>query len=386
MSGFLKREDVQGISDNEGQKILLRLIEDHEKVKQIKSKTVEFDKPILSRMDEPLIYGNTINLIVGKTGTHKSRLASQICSELIRPVSFIDSPLGLKKENKVFNLIYLDTERSLNSQLPYAIQKLLEYAGYDKTENPKNLDYLSLLPFNRLDRLNILRKYLSMVKEKFDKHMVIVLDVLSDCISDFNSASESLLLSDLLNYYINSYNVTVIGIIHENPNSDKVRGHLGTELSNKASTVIQIKFDSENKKVLKVSTTKTRSSKPITPFYVQYEESYGGLVEVTDYVPVSGNRVVKASEDEICDYLSIEGILEYTREGIISTLTSVFSCSKRLIIERMDNIVENEKPIVISDKKYRMTKVRDGREVKFLLVHDEDKGAEAIALRQTKLF
>ncbi len=387
MSGFLKREDVQGISDYESQKILLQLIEDHEKVKQIKSETIKFDKPILTRNGEPLIYGNTINLVVGATSTHKSRLASQICSELIKSKMLIESPLKLEKEYKVHKVLYVDSERSLSSQFPFAIQKLLEHAGYEKTDNPNCLDYLSLLPFNRMDRLNTLRKYVSMVNSKINKHMVIVLDVLTDCIGNFNDPSESLLLSDLLNYYINSFNVTIIGVIHENPGSDKVRGHLGTELSNKASTIIQIKFDSEDKKVLKVSTTKTRSSKPITPFYVQYDESYEGLVEATDYIPVNGGgKVVKASEDEICEYLSIEGVLEYTRERMLSTLSSAFSCSKRLIIERMDSIVESKKPILINEKKYRMNKVRDGRETKFLLECDYDKEADTITLEQGNLF
>ena len=39
------------------------------------------------------------------------------------------------------------------------------------------------------------------------------------------------------------YNIHIVVVLHENPGSDKARGHIGTELMNKAETVIALEVD-----------------------------------------------------------------------------------------------------------------------------------------------
>ena len=58
----------------------------------------------------------------------------------------------------------------------------------------------------------------------------MVVDVTTDCIRDFNRSDDSLELIDLMNEAINTYDVTFLYLIHENPGASKARGHLGTEL------------------------------------------------------------------------------------------------------------------------------------------------------------
>jgi len=73
-------------------------------------------------------------------------------------------------------------------------------------------------------------------------------------------------LIDLLNSWINDFNATFICVIHENPGfNNKARGHLGTEIRNKASYQIQIakeaKENDPSTEVFKISYKKIRIGK-----------------------------------------------------------------------------------------------------------------------------
>ena len=52
---------------------------------------------------------------------------------------------------------------------------------------------------------------------------------------------------DLPNSTINTYDITFLCIIHENPYQEKARGHLGTELINKSSTALSINIEKDSK-------------------------------------------------------------------------------------------------------------------------------------------
>ena len=160
----------------------------------------------------------TINIIQGKAGVHKSRLAETFCSAFIKQPIHKNHLLGFK--TNIMNrptVCYVDTERNLTEQFPFALQQILQKAGYNKEETPYHFDYISLLEIPRKDRFAALNEYLSYVRSKFDGHLVIVLDVVTDCIKDFNRSEDSMQLIDLMNESINKFNVTFIGLILKIP-------------------------------------------------------------------------------------------------------------------------------------------------------------------------
>jgi hypothetical protein len=71
--------------------------------------------------------------------------------------------------------------------------------GYAKEEHPANFDYISLLDIPRKERFSILTQYLHHVRQTFSNHLLLVLDVTTDCIRDFNRSDDSLELIDLMN-------------------------------------------------------------------------------------------------------------------------------------------------------------------------------------------
>ena len=326
-----------------------------EQIKFHKGRQISRPAPILCRLDQEIIFPNTINIIQGKAGVHKSRLAETICSAFIKKdlgthSDLLDLKVNALKKPKV---CYVDTERNLSDQFPYALQQINLKAGYSITDNPEDLDYISLLNVPRKDRFMALEEYLSHCREQLgNQHMVIVLDVITDCINDFNRADDSMQLIDLLNTTINSYNVTFLCLIHENPGStDKARGHLGTELMNKASTVMQVSFEkSQNNAptdILALTFLKKRNTRRYEPIYLKYSASAGGLgmADKEDLDDLHKDRKLKAHEDDVCKYI---GSLQETRfmgADLIADLAEEFNVSTKIIRDRIKDIIDLEKPI-----------------------------------------
>lgn len=190
---------------------------------------------------------------------------------------------GFKASNdRAFTVCYVDTERNLTEQLPAALQSIQIKAGYRIDEHPAGFEYVTLLDIPREQRFEALKEYFDYSRTKSDKHIVVVLDVLTDCCKDFNRTDDAMPLIDHLNRAINNFNVTFICIIHENPGSEKARGHLGTELANKASTIMQVGYEKDasgkDTDLIRVKFIKCRNTKRHEPFHLKYCDTFKGLV------------------------------------------------------------------------------------------------------------
>lgn len=331
---------------------LQKLLATHEKLKELKASNIKFSRPIMLQRDKPVIFPHTINVIQGQAGVHKSRLAENLCSAFMRNRNCENELLGFKRDNydTTHTVVYVDTERNLSEQLPFALQSIQIKAGYEKTEHPICFDYISLLEISRKERFSALNEYLDRLRKTLDTPLFIVLDVSTDCIEDFNKTSDSMELIDLMNIAINEHNVVFLCLIHENPKSDKARGHFGTELMNKASTVMQVAFekDSENNptELIRVKYMKCRSTRRHDPFYVKYSDDEKGLVlaDASDISQVVNNRKHKASNEDLIDFieLNLGDGTAMARPNLIDLLSAEFKASARTIESRLKDIIEQD--------------------------------------------
>lgn len=330
---------------------LRSLLQTQEQLRAIKSTDIRFSPPIVTREDAAVFFPNTINAIQGQTGAHKSRLAEVICSALLRRHN-CDRPL-LNFTRRSFeaehHVLYVDTERNIKEQLPAALQSILTGAGYTKEDNPHTFDYISLLMVDRRERFNALNEYFRHKRQSTDAPLFVVLDVTSDCIEDFNKVDKSMELIDMMGRSINEHNVTFLCILHENPRSDKMRGHLGTELGNKSSTTMQVAFekDSSNNdtEILKVKFIKCRSTKRHQPFYVRYCDQERGLImaEPNEVSELFNSRKQKAPNEDIIDHLEMylgDGT-EMKRTDLLNKLCTDFEAKQRTIEERLKELMQD---------------------------------------------
>ncbi len=318
------------------------------KVHRIMQGTIEFPPPILSIGEQPVIYSNTINIIQGKSGTHKSRVAETICAALLRNDRFADDPIGLKVDSKKkLAVAYVDTERNLNNQLPFALRTIIKNANFSPANPPLNFMYTSLLEFPREERPELLNGYLNHVRQLSDRHLVVILDVITDCIQNFNNVNESMALVDTKNRMINNHDVTFLTIIHENPGAgfEKARGHLGTELFNKASTVMQVSFEKDGNNtrtdLIKLAFPKCRATAPPTPILLQYSKELKGLALADEDAvkTLEDAKRKKAPLTAVGEFIEAHLETEVSAKEFTEDLSNNFACSRRLIEQRLSELI-----------------------------------------------
>ena len=344
---LLKQGNEASISTN-----LKTVLATREKLKEIKASEIKFSEPVLKQGENAVIFPHTINVIQGQAGVHKSRLAENICAAFLKLNGNQNELLGFNRLNfdATHTIVYVDTERNLSEQLPYALQSIQMKAGYNRADHPSNFEYISLLQINRKDRFATLNEYLNHFKKSTNNPLFIVLDVSTDCIEDFNKTDKSMELIDLMNMAINEHNVIFLCLIHENPKSDKARGHFGTELMNKASTVMQVGFEKDANQndtdIIRVKYLKCRSTARHTPFYIKYSNEAKGLV-LADANEVSGvinNRKHKASNEDMTEFIEMylgDGAT-LTRVELLDNLCKDFKASQRTIESRITEIMSSD--------------------------------------------
>lgn len=355
---------------------LARLLASQQQIKENKGKPISFSQPILWQKENPVFFPKTINVIQGKAGVHKSRLAETICAALLKTPESNRDLLGFKRSLlSRYAVCYVDTERNLSDQLPYSLQQIQLKAGFTIQDHPYGFDYISLLEFAREERFEMLNMYIDHIRKKFPMHLFIVLDVITDCVFNFNDTKDSMKLIDMMNQTINRYDVTFLALIHENPgNTDKARGHLGTEILNKASTVVQIGFEKDaenhNTNLIKVAFLKCRSSKKHEPFYVQYSDTEKGLViaDLTTIQETMDSRNQKASLDSTLEFIGAFLTEPMPRKEFIEKLCAEMNCKERTVEARLKSIITHSFAIPVGDGKAKtLCKKTENREIIYYL-------------------
>ena len=334
---------------------LKKILSTAEKLKQTKETDIKFDDAIILQGSNKVIFPRSINVIQGQSGVHKSRLVENICSAILRRENCRAEMLGFSLSSSApeYTLVYIDTERNLSAQFPYALQTIQLNAGYSKVDHPSNFYFTSLVEVQRGERFQALSEFLDLLKEKTKNPLFVVLDVSTDCLEDFNKPDKSLQLIDLMNVSVNFHDAVFLCVIHENPGSEKARGHFGTELLNKATNVFQVSFEknAENKKtdIVKVKYIKCRNTRLYEPFYAKYMDEVKGLVLASeeDVQSVANGKKVKAplfSVVEMLEDLLGDG-LPMGRKELVDKLMADLDSSERTIEKRLKEMESLEMPI-----------------------------------------
>jgi len=290
MKGHIDELESESYSKN-----LRTVLSSRKKIFERKRDKIKFPPPVLTLNGTGVLFPNSINMIQGQTGAHKSRLAQIFCSAMLKLPGCTNDFLGLKRvgfENE-YKVIYVDTERNLIHQFPYALQQIQMQAGYRLDDDPPKFDFLSLIEVQRAERFHALTEYIDLIVKKETENgqdaekKLIVLDVSTDCLSDFNQIDGSMELIDWMNRIINQHNVIFLCVIHENPGSEKARGHFGSELMNKSTAQIQVALDKSTAdmdiRIFSLKFLKTRSTANPKKMMIKYDDNTSTLVKAESH-------------------------------------------------------------------------------------------------------
>lgn len=197
------------------------------------SKEIIPPTPILSVIDStnpynketPIFHSGDFSVLIGKQKSKKTFLTSKIISSMANENPY-ENKLLAKMPNGRIRTAYFDTEQG-----DWYAQKT---ARRIERNNP-NFDYLALRDCDAYERREIIEQYVSDRRPFF-----AAIDGIVDLLYDFNDLTESSKLVQWLMSLTKKYDVHVLNIIHQNKSDGYARGHLGSMLSQKAETVIEI--------------------------------------------------------------------------------------------------------------------------------------------------
>jgi len=338
--------------------------------------SIEFIPALLLHKGEQSIFPNTITLIQGQSGVHKSGLAQLICASLIKNLTCTNTFLGFEVNENIndIQVVYIDTERNHIDQLPFSLQRVKLQAGYSIDDNPPNLECLSLLSVKRKDRPRLLNHVLRKNTSQKLCHLVVILDVSTDFIEDFNDVNDTMELIDLMNIMINHHKVTFICVIHENPGSEKARGHYGTEMLNKVTTNIQLseeKHKVNDKQVYKLKYLKNRNTKRLPSIYFDYDECTKSLVELDEDTlkALKDSHKMKANNAEMTEAVAriFQSNDKIMRQQLLIELQNALNIKERSAIDRLSEFYESKNTIQINERSFILSRTSVGNSHQYYL-------------------
>lgn len=135
-------------------------------------------------------------------------------------------------------VLYVDTEQS-RTDCQNQMRRILRLAGQSPdTDNPR-LVFLSLRQFTPEERIAII----DAAMESLPDIGLVIIDGVRDLLHDINSPTEATTVISLLMKWTDLYQFHLHTVLHQNKSDENARGHLGTELANKAETVMLVEKD-----------------------------------------------------------------------------------------------------------------------------------------------
>lgn len=175
-------------------------------------------------------------------------------------------------------ILYVDTEQS-RFHCHNVLERILRLAGLPTTTDSENLDFICLREYSPAVRISVIDYALRQDKG----YGLVIIDGIRDLMLDINSTGESVEVINKMMEWSSRYNLHIHCVLHLNKGDNNVRGHIGTEMSNKAETVLVISKNNERPSISEVHALHIRE-KEFKPFAFTVNE--GGLPVVAEDHPL----------------------------------------------------------------------------------------------------
>jgi len=178
-------------------------------------------------------------------------------------------------------VFYFDTEQS-SFYVQQAYHRIIQMANGEGYK--KRLFVFCLRPYTPAERIELIDYVFENVKDLG----FVIIDGIRDLVSNINDPDESTMITSKLLKWSEESNAHILTVLHENKADGKLRGHIGTELSNKAETVLKVEMLADDIAVSKISCEMVRG--------IQFEPVYFKIIDnipevISGYVENTGGFV-----------------------------------------------------------------------------------------------
>ena len=201
--------------------------------------TDEFSLPPVVLQAGEAIIGTLGNFSVstGKAKAKKTFNVSAIVAAALVNGQVLEYQASFPESKRT--ILYFDTEQSpYHCQL--VMQRILKLAKLPIDKEPQNLKFSHL---RAIADPNERREIIRYAIYNTPNVGLVVIDGIRDLMLDINNSTEATKLVGDLMQWTSEQNIHIQTVLHLNKGDDNARGHIGTELNNKAETVLQITKD-----------------------------------------------------------------------------------------------------------------------------------------------
>lgn len=232
--------------------------------------------------NEEVILGTLgdFGVAIGKAKARKSFFITLVICIALSIVLFLNRFRSyLPKNRKV--VLYFDTEQS-----KYYVQKAVQrICRLLKVREPKNLHAYYLRSLSPSERLKFIEEEIY----SNDNVSFVVIDGIKDLVTSINDEGEATMIASKLLKWSEERNIYILTVLHQNKSDNNARGHIGTELINKAQTVLSITKDEKNPHISIVEPQQCRDKEPESFAFEIDENGLPVIVEGYDFA-VKGKK------------------------------------------------------------------------------------------------
>ncbi len=177
------------------------------------------------------------SVISGKAKSRKTFFVSAIVGAmLLNEKPYLNIVGSFPKEKT--KVLYFDTEQG-KFHARKVLERIFKISNIPTIAQPDNFQFYTLQSFAPKDKLAFIDYMIN--KEK--NLGLVIIDGIRDVVHSINDEREATEVATYLLKWASEKNIHIVTVLHQNKADNNTRGHLGSELENKAESVITIRKD-----------------------------------------------------------------------------------------------------------------------------------------------
>ncbi len=213
------------------------------------------DSPLIASIDStPFATLGNFSCIIGKAKSKKTFLTTLIVATFLKGELNI---LQAYKSPGKKRVVWFDTEQSRNHVVKAYRRALILSCDSEFHD----IEVYDLRPHSPKERLQMIDQVLR--EQNTDNNIAfVVIDGIRDLVTDINDPVQATDITTWLMKVTGDKLLHVCTVLHQNKGDNNARGHIGTEIINKAETVLSVTKETDSISMVKAEFCRDREFKP----------------------------------------------------------------------------------------------------------------------------
>ena len=231
------RKELSGVTKLSSTEVLLKELESS----YIDPKE-EYSKPPVCVEIKGAVFATlgNISMVIGKAKSRKTFCVTIALASVVKNNTVLNHITGHLPENNNI-VLFFDTEQG-KYHVHKAVKRVCSLSGIDY---PENFRAYGLRKYTPTERLNLIEAKLYNTPNLG----FVVIDGIKDLVTSINDEAEASMITSRLMKWSEELNIHIMVVLHQNKGDVNARGHIGTEIQNKAESVISVTKASDNKDI-----------------------------------------------------------------------------------------------------------------------------------------